>query len=204
VWEFAASGFGTPVLVVPRPASHHRPASNEESALHVLFVCTGNICRSPTAERLAAAYAARIQLADFTASSAGTRAMVAHPIHRDAALVLEKLGGDVSGFAARRLTPKIASDADLVLTMTTAHRDVVLELAPRQLHKTFTLIEASRLVSEGSARTVADMAALRSHFAAHDPSDVTDPIGQSAEVFATVGSMIADLLPPVLELCRHG
>ncbi len=130
--------------------------------------------------------------------------MIGHPIHDDAALVLEKLGGDVSNFAARQLTSRIASDADLVLTMTRAHRDAVLELAPRHLNRTFTLSEASRLASECNARTVADLAALRPHLApAHVLSDIPDPIGHSAEIFALVGSQIADLLPPVLELCRR-
>ncbi len=171
--------------------------------MHVLFVCTGNICRSPIAERLAAAYGARLQIPDFRASSAGTHAVIAHPIHPDAAHVLEKLGGDASSFAARQLTSRIASDADLVLTMTRAHRNAVLEHAPRQLHRTFTLSEAARLASEYNARKVADLAALRPQLAAHELSDIPDPIGQDAKVFATVASQIADLLPPVLELCRH-
>jgi protein-tyrosine phosphatase len=129
--------------------------------------------------------------------------VIAHPIHRDAALILEKLGGEVSNFAARQLTSRIASDADLVLTMTRAHRDTVLELAPRQLHKTFTLSEAAQLVSECNAQTVADLAALRPQLAAHKSVDIPDPIGQSKEAFATVGSQIADLLPAILELCRR-
>ena len=171
--------------------------------LHILFVCTGNICRSPIAERLAAAYAARCQVPELRTSSAGTRAVIEHPIHRDAALVLEKLGGDVSNFAARQLTSRIASDADLVLTMTQAHRDAVLELAPRQLHRTFTLTEAARLASEDSAQKVADLAALRPHMAAHEVQDISDPIGRSTEIFEMVGSQIADLLPPILALCRR-
>jgi protein-tyrosine phosphatase len=129
--------------------------------------------------------------------------MIAHPIHREAALVLEKLGGDVSNFAARQLTSTIISDADLVLTMTKAHRDTVLELAPRQLHRTFTLTEAARLTSECNARNIADLAALRPTLAGHELSDIPDPIGQGAEFFAVVGAQIADLLPPILELCRR-
>jgi protein-tyrosine phosphatase len=142
-----------------------------------------------------------LQVPNFTASSAGTRAVIAHPIHHHAAVVLKTLGGDASNFAARQLTPRIASDADLVLTMTRAHRDAVLELAPRQLQRTFTLSEAARLASE-HARNIADLAGLRPQLAAHEVTDISDPIGQSAEHFATVGSRIADLLPSILELCR--
>ena len=83
--------------------------------MHIMFVCTGNICRSPTAERLAASYVAEHGIPDLTTSSAGTRAMIGHPIHRDAAVVLEKLRGDSSSFAARQLTSKIASTAGTVV-----------------------------------------------------------------------------------------
>jgi protein-tyrosine phosphatase len=172
--------------------------------LHLLFVCTGNVCRSPTAERLAIAYGAQSQFEDFTASSAGTRALIGHAIQCYAARVLEKLGGDTSNFAARQLTPAIAADADLVLTMTRAHRDDVLRLAPKQLHRTFTLWEAARLASEGNARNVADLAELRPRFPTQRHSDIPDPIGHDEEFFAVVGAQIADLLPPVLELCRGG
>jgi protein-tyrosine phosphatase len=181
-----------------------RFAVEKEFTLHVLFVCTGNICRSPIADRLAAAYGARSQLPDFTSSSAGTHAVIAHPIHPEAAHVLEKLGGDASRFAARQITRRIASDADLVITMTKAHRDSVLTLAPRLLRRTFTLVEASRLAADFDARSVADLPDLRPRLAAHQVFDVTDPLGQSADTFAAVGSQIADLLPPILELCRIG
>jgi len=171
--------------------------------VHVLFVCTGNICRSPTAERLAAAYATVHGITDFTTSSAGTRAVIGHPIHRDAATVLETLGGDASDFAARQLKPKIAAAADLIITMTGAHRDIVLEAAPRQLKRTFALTEAARLASMDVADTISDLAALRPHLTAIDIADIPDPIGQSPEVFAAIGSQIAKLLPPILELCQR-
>jgi protein-tyrosine phosphatase len=125
-----------------------------------------------------------------------------HPIHEEAAIVLEKLGGDASNFAARQLTTGIASDADLILTMTKAHRDAVLQLAPHRLHRTFTLSEAARLASEFDARNVGDLASLRSQISADTLQDIPDPIGQSAEVFSMIGSQIAELLPPVLQLCR--
>jgi protein-tyrosine phosphatase len=130
--------------------------------------------------------------------------MVGHPIQPYAARVLEELGGDASNFAARQLTPAIAADADLVLTMTRAHRDDVLKLAPHQLHRTFTLREAARLASECNARNVAELAGFRPQFSANAPLDIPDPIGQDDVFFATVGADIADLLPPVLEVCRRG
>jgi protein-tyrosine phosphatase len=170
--------------------------------MHILFVCTGNICRSPIAERLAIAYGARSHFQDFTASSAGTHALTGHPIEVYATRALKKLGGETSHFAARQLTPNIAGDADLVLTMTRAHRDDVLKLAPQQLRRTFTLREAARLASECDARNVSDLAAFRPQFPVGEPSDISDPIGHDEAFFALVGAQIANLLPPVLELFR--
>jgi protein-tyrosine phosphatase len=86
--------------------------------------------------------------------------------------------------------------------MTKAHRAGVLELAPHLLHRTFTLSEAARLVSDCGARDVRDLAPLRSQLAEDKLSDIPDPLGQSEEFFVMVGSQIADLLSPILELCR--
>lgn len=177
-------------------------AELEEIALHVLFVCTGNICRSPTAERLTVTYAAERGISGLAVSSAGTRALIGHPIHPEAALALESLGVDSSNFVARQINQRIAADADLVLTMTRAHRDTVLEHAPHRLRRTFTLAEAARLVSDCGAQSVEDLATLRSSITADESFDISDPIGQSAEFFAAVAAQIAECLPPILDQCQ--
>jgi protein-tyrosine phosphatase len=185
---------------VSRPTDHHFDRY-QGVILHVLFVCTGNICRSPIAERLSAKWATQMNVHGFSASSAGTRAVIGHPIHPHAMAALEALGGDPSDFAARQLTPKIALSADLILTMTRAHRDVVLELAPRQLQRTFTLSEAARLASQHSAQSISDLATLRPHLSSTDTPDIADPIGQNAEFHSVIAEEIATLLTPVLNLC---
>ena len=171
--------------------------------MHLLFVCTGNICRSPVAERLATVYATRDAIPELRASSAGTRALIGHPVHPDAARALEALGGDASSHTARQVTAKLLMAADLVLTMSTAHRNYVLELAPRQLNRTFTLQEAARLASQGGTRELADLPAVRAQASADELPDIADPIGQSAAFHSAIANEIADLLPPILELCRH-
>lgn len=155
------------------------------------------------AERLAALHAERMGIPDFQASSAGTRAVVGHPVHPEATLVLEQFGAGAADFAARQLKPSIAAGADLILTMTVAHRDAVLELAPRLLKRTFTLSQAAYLVSECGAQTIAQLAELRPQAAPADRHpDIADPIGQNSEVFSTVGAQIADLILAVLRLRR--
>lgn len=154
------------------------------------------------AERLAVARSAWFRCDDFKASSAGTHAAPGNPIEAHAGRVLERMGGDAANFSSRRLTTAVAEDADLVLTMTTAHRDDVLKVAPRRLHQTFALAEAACLVSECGARNIADLAANRSRVRARRWSDIPDPIGRDEAFFATVGEEIDHLLIQVLEICQ--
>ena len=116
--------------------------------------------------------------------------------------MLKDLGGDPSDFAARRLNARCVSEADLILGLTTAHRNAVLELAPHKLHRTFNLSEAAVLISDYGARSVSELADLRSRLSGQESIDIMDPIGQDRNVFADIGAQIAELLPPVLEVCR--
>lgn len=141
-------------------------------------------------------------MTNFAATSAGTNAVIAHPMHENAATVLQQLGGDPTGFFARQLTTRVASSADLVIAMTSRHRDRVLELCPQKLNKTFTLSEASRLASGFDAQSISDLAVLRPQLTPEQRPDVPDPIGQSIDVFESIGSQIASLLMPIITLCR--
>jgi protein-tyrosine phosphatase len=128
---------------------------NEEFVLHILVVCTGNICRSPTAERLVAAYGAQSQNPRPPRLERGDSGRDWPCYSRKDRAGPSRLGGDSSEFTARQLTAKIALSADLLVTMIREHRDAVLGLAPGQLHKTFTLArsESTRLgVQCGNAR----------------------------------------------------
>ena len=109
----------------------------------VLAVCTGNICRSPAIElRLARALDRSV-----TVTSAGTRAMVGHPVSAPMSRLLLAEGYDVGGFAARQLTPGLIAGADLVLTATPAHRAWVVDRVPAAVRRTLGLAELARLVA---------------------------------------------------------
>ena len=88
--------------------------------MKVLFVCTGNICRSPLAEAVARRVAERRGL-DVEVASAGTDAWDGSGATEEAMLVAREHELDLAGFAARRLTPELAAEADVVLAMDEGH-----------------------------------------------------------------------------------
>ena len=88
----------------------------------VLFVCTGNICRSPLAEALLRRDLSRRGVEDVEVTSAGTGAWDGSPASEGAYLVALEHGLDLSGHQARPLTKKIVRQSDLILTMSRHHR----------------------------------------------------------------------------------
>ena len=108
----------------------------------VLHVCTGNICRSPMAERLTRGGLEQRLGADaarFVVESAGTWGHSGAPMEPYAAATLEGYGLDGSDFRARALVDQHVADADLVLTATREHRAAAVVLHPRAASRTFTL-----------------------------------------------------------------
>ncbi|MDO7786820.1 low molecular weight protein arginine phosphatase [Desulforamulus aquiferis] len=105
----------------------------------VLFICTGNTCRSSMAEGLAKALAAQKHIEGVSFSSAGTMAWPGEGAADNAIKTLSEQGIEISGHRARPLTPELICRADLVLTMTAAHQEQVLSMVPEAEGKVFTL-----------------------------------------------------------------
>ena len=93
--------------------------------MKLLFVCSGNTCRSPMAEAIARRLAAERGLGDLRMSSAGTGAVDGAPVSDGALLVAIENGLDVGGHRSRALTREIVADADLILVMGETHLDRV-------------------------------------------------------------------------------
>jgi protein-tyrosine phosphatase len=113
-----------------------------DATFSILTVCTGNVCRSPAVERLLASkLGPTVEVA-----SAGTHALVGHPISEPMAALLRDSGIEDQPFEARRLSEEMLKGTDLVLTLTRAQRSLVVELWPAAVRRTFTLREFARLL----------------------------------------------------------
>ena len=94
----------------------------------IVFVCTGNICRSAMAEGIAKSLTKESEFYQF--SSLGTHALIDHCADKKAIEVCSEIGVDISTHRARQVTIKELVDADLILTMEKAHVEFINSIAP--------------------------------------------------------------------------
>lgn len=135
--------------------------------MNIIFVCTGNTCRSPMAEALL-----RQKNDAHTVSSAGLSVFSAAPAAENAITVMQEYGADLSAHRARQLTVEAVQNADLILTMTAGHKAVLCTLFPNAAPKTRTLGE----------------------YAGTPESDVDDPFGGDLATYRACAAEIARLL----------
>lgn len=180
----------------------------------ILAVCTGNICRSPAVERL---LAARLAGTDVQVVSAGTRAVVGHPVSAPMVPLVTAAGADATGFAAQQLTEALVRDADLVIALTRGHRSAIVELVPAAVRRTFTLRELARLVAHvdpqtlhaagdtpgARVRALPALAAAVRHVAGAGDDDVVDPIGGDDRVYRTSYDELAPAVDALAAALRH-
>ena len=184
------------------------------ATLELLVVCTGNICRSPAAERLLDAGLGPDS--GVRVHSAGTGALAGYPVSPPMVPLIMAAGAAGDGFAARQLTAGMVRDAGLVLALTREHRSRVVDLYHAAVRRTFTLRELGRLVRGvdpaalpvGSpAERLAALAPLASaqrgrHPVAPSEDDVLDPYRRSERVYADVFAQIQEATDAILRLAR--
>lgn len=163
----------------------------------MLFVCTGNVCRSPFAERYARLAAERATVTEWDFASAGAGALVGSGMDRCMATELQQLGGDPSGFHARPLEREIIESADLIIGMETFHRTYVLDDFPGLVRRTFTLGQLARVAREHPAQEhgaalLQAIGAFRHR--AREEDDIPDPYRRGQDVAHQVATRIASLV----------
>ena len=146
----------------------------------ILFVCTGNTCRSPMAERLMKHLCRSVD--GWTFSSAGVFAAEDSPASAGAIEALGEKGLDLSDHRARHLTPEMLREAAWVIPMTADHRRLVLEQAPERAQRVRT---------------------LHSFGDANPAKDVMDPVGGSLDTYRVtrdeIESALTDLILAVIQ-----
>jgi glycine hydroxymethyltransferase len=150
---------------------------------NVLFVCTGNICRSPIAEGLFRRLIGNRK--DIEVASAGVHAVSGQPPSLYAVQVCAEEGTDISGLRSQPLTPALVDRATHIFGMTGSHLETIQALFPQTAEKTFLLREF-----EDPGTTVW--------------RDVPDPIGLGREVYEQCARIIKNALPSVLAFVEQG
>lgn len=130
---------------------------------NVLFVCTGNTCRSSMAEILFKEILKREKLDDkVKVKSSGTSVHTSLPAYDNAIEAVRELGLDLTSHRSQKLSIDLLREADLILTMTRTHKAHVLNIIPDAKDKVFTLVEYA---TDGKEE------------------DILDPFGYDLEVY---------------------
>jgi len=160
-----------------------RPSGPFKRPLRLLFVCSGNTCRSPLAEAIGRRFAEENGIEELEFESAGTSAISGLPASEGALGAARRHGLDLGRHASTLLSREAVEEADLILTMGPAHLDRVLELGGEGKS---ALLGAFALASDDPGRP-----------AVPDPFGGDDAIYEAT--FSTLEAMVSAALSRIAE-----
>lgn len=191
--------------------------------MKIVFVCTGNQCRSPVAEYVARSFANELTAQAKTKAlqpanspsltlefaSAGTHAHRGTPMDPRALRFLAEEGINADGFSSTRLNRAALAGADIVVGMETIHVEHALRIAPALLKKAATLRQLAAWSTLDSVRFPEDIAHLRATRAgkeildAHGP-DIPDPVAENDADFMRISREVRDNVKGLVKAIVNG
>jgi protein-tyrosine-phosphatase len=145
---------------------------------HVLFVCTGNTCRSPLAEGLFRLATAGRD--DFTVSSAGIAASKGAPASKETQNLLKARGASLEKFKSRPVTGACLREATHVFVMTEGHLVGLESRFPEYADRLFLIREFAGMTDKRSG------------------TDVPDPIGMGPAAYEEVARIFDAAIPSII------